>query len=65
MAKIKKIKLVRVDGTSLKAPRGSFDGVVNPGDTIVVPEKSVPPQFYYSLMTTIASVGLSAAALFR
>ena len=64
MAKRKKIKLVRVDGSSEKAPRGDFDGVVNPGDTIVVPEKSVPTAFYYSLLTTVASIGVSAAAIF-
>jgi protein involved in polysaccharide export with SLBB domain len=65
MAKNGKINVIRVDGSKVKAPNGEFSGVVNPGDTIVVPEKSVPTEFYYSLMTTIASVGLSAAALFR
>ncbi|MCB1214729.1 MAG: SLBB domain-containing protein [Deltaproteobacteria bacterium] len=65
MAKKRKIHLVRVDGESIKAKDGEFKGVVNPGDTIVVPERSVPTTFYLSLLPTIASLGLSSVALFR
>lgn len=65
MAKRGKIKVIRPDGTVAKAPKGRYDGVINPGDTIVVPEKSIPNQFYISLMTTIASLGVSTVAIFR
>lgn len=65
MAKRGKIRVIRPDGTMVKAPKGEYDGVINPGDTIVVPEKSIPNQFYISLMTTIASIGVSTVAIFR
>jgi len=65
MAKRKKIKVVTVAGKTYKAKGGVYDRPVNPGDTIVVPEKSIPTSFYIGLMPTIASLGLSAAALFR
>lgn len=65
MAKNGKIKVVTVDGKTYKAKGGSYNRVLNPGDTIVVPEKSVPITFYLSLLPTIASLGLSAAALFK
>lgn len=65
MAKNGQIKLVSADGKTHKAKDGNYDGVVNPGDTIVVPEKSIPTSFYIGLLPTIASIGLSAAALFR
>lgn len=65
MAKNGKIKVVTVAGKTFKAKNGNYDRPVNPGDTIVVPEKSVPITFYLSLLPTIASLGLSGAALFR
>lgn len=65
MAKNGQIKVVTVDGKTFKAKNGSYDRVVNPGDTIVVPEKSIPTSFYIGLLPTIASLGLSAAALFK
>lgn len=65
MAKRGKIQVVRMDGSSIKAKDGKYDGVINPGDTIVIPEKSVPTSFYIGLLPTIASLGLSAVALFR
>ncbi len=65
MAKRGKISVVTIEGKSHKAKDGEYDGVINPGDTIVVPEKSIPTSFYIGLLPTIASLGLSAAALFR
>ncbi len=65
MAKNGKIKVVTADGKSFKAKDANYDRVVNPGDTIIVPEKSIPSSFYIGLLPTIASLGLSAAALFR
>jgi len=65
MAKNGQIKLVSSDGKPHKAKDGNYEGVVNPGDTIVVPEKSIPTSFYIGLLPTIASIGLSAAALFH
>jgi protein involved in polysaccharide export with SLBB domain len=65
MAKNGKIKVVNVEGKTFKAKNGNYDRNVNPGDTIVVPEKSVPITFYLSLLPTIASLGLSGAALFK
>lgn len=65
MAKNGKIKVVTVDGKSFKAKDGNYDRFVNPGDTIVVPEKSIPTAFYIGLLPTIASLGLSATALFK
>jgi Periplasmic protein involved in polysaccharide export len=65
MAKNGKISVVTADGKSFKAKNGTYDRVVNPGDTIIVPEKSIPNSFYIGLLPTIASLGLSAAALFR
>lgn len=65
MAKNGKIKVVSIDGRSYKAKDGNYDRVINPGDTIVVPEKSIPSSFYIGLLPTIASLGLSAAALFK
>lgn len=38
---------------------------LNPGDVVDVQEKVIPPQFWISLMVTIASVGLSAVAILR
>lgn len=65
MAKNKKIKVVTAEGKSYAAKDANYDRVVNPGDTIIVPEKAVPTSFYIGLLPTIASLGLSAAALFR
>ncbi len=65
MAKNGQIKVLTADGKSFKAKNGNYDRVVNPGDTIVIPEKQVPTSFYIGLLPTIASLGLSAAALFR
>ncbi len=65
MAKRGKISVVTIEGKNYKAKNGEYDGVINPGDTIVVPEKSIPTSFYIGLLPTIASLGLSAAALFR
>lgn len=65
MAKNKQIKVVTVDGQTYKAKDGNYDRLINPGDTIVVPEKSIPTSFYIGLLPTIASLGLSAAALFK
>ena len=65
MAKNKKIKVMTADGKSFDAKNANYDRVVNPGDTIIVPEKAIPTSFYIGLLPTIASLGLSAAALFR
>ena len=65
MAKRGKINVVTIEGKSIKAKNGEYSGVINPGDTIVIPEKSVPTAFYIGLLPTIASLGLSAVALFR
>lgn len=65
MAKNRQIKVVAVDGKTYKAKNGNYDRYINPGDTIVVPEKSIPTSFYIGLLPTIASLGLSAAALFK
>lgn len=65
MAKPKKIHVVNVEGKATKAKNAEYAGVINPGDTIVVPEKSVPTQFYIGLLPTIASLGLSGVALFK
>ena len=65
MAKRGKINVVTVNGKTYKAKNAEYDRTVNPGDTIVVPEKSVPTTFYIGLMPTIASLGLSAVALFK
>jgi protein involved in polysaccharide export with SLBB domain len=65
MAKNGQIKVVTNDGRTIKAKNGNYDGVINPGDTIVVPEKSIPTAFYIGLLPTIASLGLSATALFK
>ncbi|MDL1870589.1 hypothetical protein FBR05_00090 [Deltaproteobacteria bacterium PRO3] len=65
MAKNKQIKVVTVDGQTYKAKDGNYDRLINPGDTIVVPEKSIPTSFYIGLLPTIASLGLSATALFK
>lgn len=65
MAKNKQIKVVTVDGKTFKAKDGNYDRLINPGDTIVVPEKAIPTSFYIGLLPTIASLGLSAAALFK
>lgn len=65
MAKNGKIKVIAFDGKTMKAKNGNYDHLINPGDTIVVPEKSIPTSFYIGLLPTIASIGLSAAALFR
>lgn len=65
MAKNGKIKVVTVDGKTFKVKDGNYDRLINPGDTIVVPEKSIPTSFYIGLLPTIASLGLSAAALFK
>jgi protein involved in polysaccharide export with SLBB domain len=65
MAKNKKIKVITVAGQNYQAKDGDYDRVINPGDTIVVPEKSIPSSFYIGLLPTIASLGLSAAALFK
>lgn len=65
MAKNRQIKVVTVDGKTFKAKDGNYDRLINPGDTIVVPEKSIPTSFYIGLLPTIASLGLSAAALFK
>lgn len=65
MAKNKKIKVVTSDGKSFAAKDANYERVVNPGDTIIVPEKAIPSSFYIGLLPTIASLGLSAAALFR
>lgn len=63
MAKNKQIKVVSLDGKSIKAKNGNYEGLINPGDTIVVPEKSIPTSFYIGLLPTIASLGLSAFAI--
>lgn len=63
MAKSKQIKVVSLEGKALKAKNGNYGGTINPGDTIVVPEKSIPTSFYIGLLPTIASLGLSAFAI--
>jgi protein involved in polysaccharide export with SLBB domain len=65
MAKNGQIKVMAVDGKSYKAKNAIYNREVNPGDTIVVPEKSIPVTFWIGLMPTIASLGLSSVALFR
>ncbi|MCP5468626.1 MAG: SLBB domain-containing protein [Deltaproteobacteria bacterium] len=63
MSKKKKIKVMRSDGRTFLAKNGEFSGEINPGDTIIVPEKRLPPEYYINLLTTIASLGLSAVAI--
>jgi len=65
MAKNGKIKVVTVDGKTYKAKDGNYASEVNPGDTIVVPEKSIPTSFWIGLLPTIASLGLSTVAIFH
>ncbi len=65
LAKNGSIKVVTPNGKTNKAKNGIYEGVINPGDTIVVPEKAVPNSFYIGLLPTVASLGLSATALFK
>jgi len=57
------IKLVRSDGTSTKLKQDA-PALINPGDTIYVPEKALSRETWISILTTMASLGLTATALF-
>lgn len=62
LAKSRKVRVVRVDGKSVKAKN---DTIVNPGDTIIVPEKYLPPEGLLSLVLglTTSVLGITTTIL--
>ena len=62
LAKTKKIKVLTTDGKTLKA---KVDTGINPGDTIVVPERYMAPESFATLVIGIASsvVGITSAII--
>lgn len=62
LAKSRRVRVVRVDGKSVKA---KSDTIINPGDTIVVPEKYLPPEGLLSLVLglTTSVLGITTTIL--
>ncbi|MDB5038469.1 MAG: polysaccharide export protein, partial [Bacteriovoracaceae bacterium] len=56
--------IYRSDGNQIKTDINTQLSI-NPGDTLVVGEDKLGPEFWITLMTTLAGVGLSAVAIFR
>lgn len=61
MAK-KNIKIVTPDGKEVKTHADNDKILINPGDTVYVPERVFSRETWISLFTTLASLGLSAAS---
>jgi len=62
LAKLKKIKVITAEGKAIKASNTTS---INPGDTIVVPEKYMAPESFATLVIGIASsiVGITSAVV--
>jgi protein involved in polysaccharide export with SLBB domain len=66
LAKRNHIRIIPLNGEAKKIKYKHSDKIIlNPGDAIDVDEKSIPPQFWITFMTTLASIGLTAFALLR
>lgn len=57
-----RIEIIRLDGTKIKASINDAPQI-NPGDTIIVDQQKIAPEFWISFMATLASIGLSAYAI--
>jgi protein involved in polysaccharide export with SLBB domain len=57
------VKVVGPDGKTEKVKPDS-EILINPGDTLYVPEKALSRETYISILSTLASLGLSATAIF-
>lgn len=62
LAKSKKIRIITADGKTIKASNVTS---INPGDTIVVPEKYMAPETFATLVVGIAAsiVGITSAVV--
>lgn len=62
LAKAKKIKIITAEGKTMKASNVTS---INPGDTIVVPEKYMAPESFATLVVGIAAsvVGITSAVV--
>lgn len=59
----KDIKIRRLDGSTVKSKLGRSVSI-SPGDTIDVGENKLGPEFWITLMTTLASIGITSYAIF-
>jgi protein involved in polysaccharide export with SLBB domain len=57
------VKIVTENGKAEKV-KPDDPVLINPGDTIYVPEKALSRETWISILTTVASLGLTSAALF-
>jgi protein involved in polysaccharide export with SLBB domain len=57
------VKIVTEEGKAVKV-KPDDPILINPGDTIYVPEKALSRETWISILTTVASLGLTSAALF-
>ena len=59
----KKIYLINPEGDKKRLRRKNWDKIViNPGDTVLVDERRIPPEGWVSLFMSVAGFGLSATA---
>ncbi len=58
------VKLISLDGGITRTKVTDSTTIINPGDTIQVQEKAVSTEFWIGFLATVASVGLSAVAIF-